>query len=270
VLKLASAHCVEKIAPAGWVSRETNRSSDTDFGVGDGSVRTYSRRFDPAWAYGRFRRSLAVAPAVANDRFPLRNQTAQTSRALIADTLCSAGFWMRRLATHLGGRLVLAPASIDDLAQQIVAGPGKKFHFGHQLWPYPMHPAQHEWRAEAAAARRRHRLLTRTGLDWTYKYPAIATAVASLGARQAYLDGELAVAVIFDFGQPVPASGAASTSWVSCGLIHWGSAAPGAFLSSSLRGIGYWSTIGSISDGSLFFTLPTRGLTGQQIMSSEG
>src|SRR5580704_16019394 len=34
-------------------------------------------------------------------------------------------------------------------------------------------------------------LLTRTGLDWTHKYPAIAKAVASLGARQAYLDGEL-------------------------------------------------------------------------------
>jgi DNA ligase D-like protein (predicted ligase) len=35
------------------------------------------------------------------------------------------------------------------------------------------------------------RLLTRTGLDWTPKYPPIAAAVASLGARQAYLDGEL-------------------------------------------------------------------------------
>ena len=35
------------------------------------------------------------------------------------------------------------------------------------------------------------RLLTRTGLDWTHKYPAIAGAVASIGARQAYLDGEL-------------------------------------------------------------------------------
>jgi hypothetical protein len=35
------------------------------------------------------------------------------------------------------------------------------------------------------------RLLTRTGLDWTHKYPAIAAAVSSLGARQAYLDGEL-------------------------------------------------------------------------------
>jgi bifunctional non-homologous end joining protein LigD len=35
------------------------------------------------------------------------------------------------------------------------------------------------------------RLLTRTGLDWTHKYPAIASAVASLPARQAYLDREL-------------------------------------------------------------------------------
>jgi bifunctional non-homologous end joining protein LigD len=35
------------------------------------------------------------------------------------------------------------------------------------------------------------RLLTRTGLDWTRKYPAIAAAVASLPTRQAYLDGEL-------------------------------------------------------------------------------
>jgi ATP-dependent DNA ligase len=35
------------------------------------------------------------------------------------------------------------------------------------------------------------RLLTRTGLDWTYKYPAIAAAVAALPADRAYLDGEL-------------------------------------------------------------------------------
>jgi ATP-dependent DNA ligase len=35
------------------------------------------------------------------------------------------------------------------------------------------------------------KLLTRTGLDWTHKYPPIAAAVASLGARRVYLDGEL-------------------------------------------------------------------------------
>jgi ATP-dependent DNA ligase len=35
------------------------------------------------------------------------------------------------------------------------------------------------------------RLMTRTGLDWTHKYPPIAAAVSALGARRAYLDGEL-------------------------------------------------------------------------------
>jgi hypothetical protein len=35
------------------------------------------------------------------------------------------------------------------------------------------------------------KLLTRTGLDWTHKYPPIAAAVSALGARQAHLDGEL-------------------------------------------------------------------------------
>src|SRR5438067_2459777 len=35
------------------------------------------------------------------------------------------------------------------------------------------------------------KLLTRTGLDWTHKYPPIAAAVASLPAGEAYLDGEM-------------------------------------------------------------------------------
>jgi DNA ligase D-like protein (predicted ligase) len=35
------------------------------------------------------------------------------------------------------------------------------------------------------------RLLTRTGLDWTGKYPAIVTALSIFPAQQAYLDGEL-------------------------------------------------------------------------------
>jgi hypothetical protein len=33
---------------------------------------------------------------------------------------------------------------------------------------------------------------------------------------------------------------------------------------------GQAAAIGAISEGSLFLTLPTRGLTGQQIISSEG
>src|ERR1700674_2336594 len=47
------------------------------------------------------------------------------------------------------------------------------------------------YRMQARLDRGAVRLLTRTGLDWTHKYPAIADAVASIGARQAYLDGEL-------------------------------------------------------------------------------
>jgi bifunctional non-homologous end joining protein LigD len=47
------------------------------------------------------------------------------------------------------------------------------------------------YRMHARLDRGAVRLLTRTGLDWTHKYPAVAAAVASLPARQAYLDGEL-------------------------------------------------------------------------------
>src|SRR5215472_2691663 len=47
------------------------------------------------------------------------------------------------------------------------------------------------YRMHARLDRGAVRLLTRTGLDWTHKYPAIATAVACLPARRAYLDGEL-------------------------------------------------------------------------------
>src|SRR5437868_10458389 len=47
------------------------------------------------------------------------------------------------------------------------------------------------YRMHARLARGAVKLLTRTGLDWTHKYPAIAAAVSALGAHQAYLDGEL-------------------------------------------------------------------------------
>jgi bifunctional non-homologous end joining protein LigD len=43
------------------------------------------------------------------------------------------------------------------------------------------------YRMHARLDRGAVRLLTRTGLDWTLKYPAIAAAVASLPARQAFL-----------------------------------------------------------------------------------
>jgi ATP-dependent DNA ligase len=43
----------------------------------------------------------------------------------------------------------------------------------------------------ARIAAKQAMLLTRNGLDWTAKYPAIATALAALKCRQAYIDGEL-------------------------------------------------------------------------------
>src|SRR5215472_13754965 len=67
----------------------------------------------------------------------------------------SFGFWS--ITPHIGGRLILAQAFIDDLAQQIVAGPGEIFHLNDELGPYPMHAAELERRTEAAVARRRNR-----------------------------------------------------------------------------------------------------------------
>jgi hypothetical protein len=48
------------------------------------------------------------------------------------------------------------------------------------------------YRMHARLDRGAVQLLTRTGLDWTQKYPAIAAAVATPDARQAYLDGPTA------------------------------------------------------------------------------
>jgi ATP-dependent DNA ligase len=47
------------------------------------------------------------------------------------------------------------------------------------------------YRMHARLDRGRVSLLTRTGLDWTHKYPSIAAALTVLPANQAYLDGEL-------------------------------------------------------------------------------
>src|ERR1700674_2955677 len=47
------------------------------------------------------------------------------------------------------------------------------------------------YRMHARLDRGAVRLLTRTGVDWTHKYSGIASAVASLPARPASLDGEL-------------------------------------------------------------------------------
>jgi len=47
------------------------------------------------------------------------------------------------------------------------------------------------YRMHARLDRGAVQLLTRTGLDWTHKYPFIAAALSVLPANQAYFDGEL-------------------------------------------------------------------------------
>jgi hypothetical protein len=51
---------------------------------------------------------------------------------------------MRHVAADVVRRLVLAQAFIDDLAQQIVFGPGQEFHFGDDLGFHPMQAAQNK------------------------------------------------------------------------------------------------------------------------------
>jgi bifunctional non-homologous end joining protein LigD len=70
-------------------------------------------------------------------------------------------------------------------------------------------------------------LLTRTGLDWTRKYPSIAAALSVLPAEQAYLDGEFCgirsdgktsfstIQAASDSGKPMPSSSFCSTSSIS-------------------------------------------------------
>jgi ATP-dependent DNA ligase len=90
------------------------------------------------------------------------------------------------MARPLAGRRA-APAALPrwirpQLTQLVDAAPE-----GDQ-W---LHEIKYDgYRMHAGLDRGAVTLLTRTGLDWTNKYPAIAAAFPSLPARQAYLDGE--------------------------------------------------------------------------------
>jgi ATP-dependent DNA ligase len=47
------------------------------------------------------------------------------------------------------------------------------------------------FRMSARIDRRRVQLLTRTGLDWSDKYPSAVAALAQMNAETVYIDGEL-------------------------------------------------------------------------------
>src|ERR1700730_14854691 len=58
--------------------------------------------------------------------------------------------------------------------------------------PEWLHEIKHDgYRMHARLDRGQVKLLTRTGLDWTHKYAAVAAALSPLPVKQAYLDGEL-------------------------------------------------------------------------------
>src|SRR5712672_88555 len=76
------------------------------------------------------------------------------------------------------------------------------------------------YRMHARLDRGAVRLLTRTGLDWTHKYPAIAKAVAALPATQAYLDGELC-GVFPDGITSFSMIQAASDAGIADGLVYF-------------------------------------------------
>jgi len=53
------------------------------------------------------------------------------------------------------------------------------------------------FRMAARIERGRAQLLTRTGLDWTDKYPNVVAALAKVAAKTVYLDGERGVRLVY-------------------------------------------------------------------------
>jgi hypothetical protein len=98
---------------------------------------------------------------------------------------------MRHRTAHVGRRLVLAQTFIDDLAQQIVAGPAEIFDFDDELGSHPMHAGEHQRRSEAGARLLRSRRAA--GLCWPGRHrhqaggagTAVAAPTAARHARHA-------------------------------------------------------------------------------------
>jgi DNA ligase D-like protein (predicted ligase) len=90
----------------------------------------------------------------------------------------------RSVARQRRNNAAALPAWITPQLTQLVEAAPKGDQWLHEI-------KYDGYRMMARLDRGAVKLLTRTGLDWTHKYPAIAKAVAALDARQAYLDGEL-------------------------------------------------------------------------------
>jgi DNA ligase D-like protein (predicted ligase) len=114
-------------------------------------------------------------------------------RALMGRTCRRVEFSMSRVVKRSASRAVQAGLSRRDVALPQFVPP--------QLsQPVEKPPSGPQWvheikldgyRMAARIDNERVQLLTRTGLDWTAKYPSAIAALANLNVKTAYLDGEL-------------------------------------------------------------------------------
>jgi hypothetical protein len=83
----------------------------------------------------------------------------------------------------------------------------------------------------------RVQLLTRTGLDWTGKYPSAAAALANLNVKTAYIDGELCG--VDDGGLPSFAQTQAATDGErNVHLVYYAFLSPASFVRVVLQSVG--------------------------------
>jgi DNA ligase D-like protein (predicted ligase) len=91
-----------------------------------------------------------------------------------------------KVRTSRGGRIQTSPLPrfiSPQLSQPVDKPPGG---------PQWLHEIKLDGYRMAARIDNGHaQLLTRTGLDWTHRYPSAITALANVKAKTAYLDGEL-------------------------------------------------------------------------------
>ena len=89
-------------------------------------------------------------------------------------------------AVNLGGshRRVPLPHFVRPQLSQLVEKPPSGPQWLHEI-------KLDGYRMAARIDNGHTQLLTRTGLDWTAKYPSVIAALASLNVETAYIDGEL-------------------------------------------------------------------------------
>jgi ATP-dependent DNA ligase len=81
-------------------------------------------------------------------------------------------------------RVVALPAFVPPQLSQLVEKPPSGAKWVHEI-------KLDGYRMAARIDNGRVQLLTRTGLDWTDKYPSAIAALATLNVKTAYIDGEL-------------------------------------------------------------------------------